>query len=217
MTPVFAYLRVSSDGQGELDGFERQERAIVAYCAANGYVVKHVYREVVTGTMDSMDRPVWVEMVGAMLANGVRTIVVEKLDRLARLQGIQEYILIDLEKRGIRVIPVDDPTQTLDDPMRVLYRQIVGAIAQYDRTMIVLKTRAARERIRARGERCEGAKPYGELPGEAFVLDRMKYGRSMGMSIAKITQALNAEGRKPRRGKVWHENTVSRILRRVST
>jgi hypothetical protein len=54
----------------------------------------------------------------------------------------------------------------MDDPSRKLMRQIFGAIAKYEKTMIVLKLRGARVRMRARISRCEGAKPYGELPGE---------------------------------------------------
>ena len=52
-------------------------------------------------------------------------------------------------------------------------RQIFGAIAEYEKTMIVLKLRGARMRAKAKNGRCEGAKPYGVLPGEGEVIERM--------------------------------------------
>lgn len=61
---------------------------------------------------------------------------------------------------------MSEPDLLKDDPSRKLMRQIFGAIAEYEKTMIVLKLRGARVRMRARNGRCEGAKPYGELPGE---------------------------------------------------
>jgi hypothetical protein len=66
------------------------------------------------------------------------------------------------------------PDLLQDDPSRKLMRQIFGAIAEYEKTMIVLKLRGARQRARARDGRCEGAKPFGALPGEAEVLERIK-------------------------------------------
>ena len=44
-------------------------------------------------------------------------------------------------------------------------RQIFGAIAEYEKTMIVIKLRGARQRKKARTGRCEGRKPYGHYPG----------------------------------------------------
>lgn len=216
-TPAFAYLRVSSTGQADGDGFERQERAINAYCAANGIVVKRVYREEASGVKESMDRPAWVEMTAAIMANGVKTVVIERIDRLARDLMIQEHIIADMQRRGINLISTAAMEQDLckDDPSRKLYRQIMGAIAEYDKTMLVLKMAAARKRIRDRGERCDGAKPYGELPGEAGTLEHMIELRRQGSSLAGIAEKLNDWKEKPRRGKSWHPHAVARILKRV--
>ena len=59
-------------------------------------------------------------------------------------------------------------------------RQIMGAIAEYDESMVVLKLRGARQRMRAHGGRCEGAKPYGTQPGEAESLATIQTLRSAG-------------------------------------
>lgn len=208
---------MSGKSQVDGDGFERQERAISAYCAENGLSVKKVWREKVTGMLEGMDRPAWVEMVGAMLANGVKTVVVEKLDRLSRQLGLQEYMLYDLKQRGITLLSVAEADLDTEDPTRVLFRQLVGGIAQYEKTMIVLKLRGARQRKKAATSRCEGAKPYGELPGEAEVLIRARALKAGGVSPAKIADSLNTLGIAPRRGIKWHPHAIARILSRVST
>lgn len=65
-----------------------------------------------------------------------------------------------------------------NDPTRILVRQMMGAIAQYEKSQIVLKLRGARLRKRAKDGRCEGRKPYGFYEGETANLERLKaYGR----------------------------------------
>jgi DNA invertase Pin-like site-specific DNA recombinase len=93
-------------------------------------------------------------------------------------------------------------------------RQIFGAIAEYEREMIVLKLRGARIRQKAKTGKCEGAKLYGELPGEAAVIARMKELRASGLGFDRIAAQLNAEGVKPRRGKQWWGAAVNNVLSR---
>jgi hypothetical protein len=91
-------------------------------------------------------------------------------------------------------------------------RQIFGAIAQYEKAMIVAKLRGARQRMKAKTGRCEGRKPYGHHEGEGEALERMKALRATGMGFDRIADALNAEGLKPRMGERWWGKTVNNIL-----
>ena len=120
------------------------------------------------------------------MANGVRTVLIERLDRLARDLMIQEHIIQDLQRRGIALVSVAEPDLCSDDPTRKLMRQIMGAIAEYDKAMVVLKLRGARQRAKAKTGRCEGAKPYGTKAGESDVLDRM---RTLRMSECRFKQS----------------------------
>ncbi len=215
MEKAFAYLRVSGKGQIQGDGFPRQLEAVKTYAAAHGMMLANIYRERgVSGTAESMDRPTWVEMVGAILTNGVRTVIIERLDRLARDLMVQEHILQDLQRHGIKLISVAEPDLCSDDPSRKLMRHIMGAIAEYDRCMTVLKLRGARERQRKREGRCEGAKRYGTKPGEAETLKRIQVLRSAGQSPLAIAKTLNDSGVPPRRGTKWHPFTIGRMLQR---
>lgn len=215
MTKAFSYLRVSGKGQLDGDGFPRQRAAIKAFAAANGLTVIREFSEKgVSGTVEGMDRPAWAEMVGTILATGVRTILVESLGRLARDLFVQEYILRDMEQRGITLISVTEPDLGSADPTRVMFRQILGAIHQYDKSQIVLKLRGARMRKRAQTGRCEGRKPFGTRPNEASAIARMKELRAQGLGFDAIAQQLNSEGIPTRTGKPWHGFVVNTILSR---
>jgi DNA invertase Pin-like site-specific DNA recombinase len=121
----------------------------------------------------------------------------EKLDRLARDVLVQETIIGDMRKRGFELISALEPDLLQDDPSRKLMRQVFGAIAEYDKAMIVSKLRAARDRKRARGERCEGQKPFGHYDGVEAILIRMRELRSQRLTYRRIADQMNAERESP--------------------
>jgi len=213
MTKAHAYLRVSGKGQVEGDGFTRQLKAIREYAAAHDVKLGNVYREEgVSGTKESADRPAWLDLMTALHSNGVRVVIIEKLDRLARDLMVQETIIADLRKHGFELVSVAEPDLMANDPTRILVRQMMGAVAQYEKSQIVLKLRGARMRKRAKEGRCEGRKPYGHFDGERAVIQRMNELRKTGMGFDRIAAELNAEGIKPRAGERWHGLVVNRIL-----
>src|ERR1035437_9334844 len=217
MSKAFGYLRISGKGQVDGDGFPRQLQAINGYAAAHDIAIVQVFREEgVAGNRESMDRPAWAEMMTALHSNGVKTIVIEKLDRLARDLMVQEATIADLQKYGFTLISVAEPDLMASDPTRILMRQLMGAVAQYDKSQIVLKLRGARQRMKAATGRCEGRKPYGERDGEAAVIGRMRELRAAGMAYQHIAATLNSEGVTTRTaGARWRGCTVNAILARL--
>jgi len=214
MTKAFAYLRVSGKGQVEGDGFTRQVEAIRKFAASNDFKIAKVFKEEgVSGTTDWENRPAFSEMMAAMLANGTRTVLVERLDRCARDLMVQESIIADFRRKGLKIVSVNEPDLCSDDPSRVLMRQMLGAFFQYEKTLLVAKLRGARQRIRARDGRCEGRKPYGTRSGEPEVVERMKALRNQGLAFDKVAEALNKEHLMPRAGSRWYPTSVQRILK----
>jgi DNA invertase Pin-like site-specific DNA recombinase len=213
MVKAFSYLRVSGKGQLQGDGFTRQRAAIKAYAVASDFKIVREFREEgISGTVETMDRAAWAEMLAVLHSNGVRTIIVEKLDRLARDLMVQEAAIADLHKNGFTLVSVAEPDLMATDPTRVLMRQLMGAVAQYDKSQIVAKLRGARMRMRAKEGRCEGRKPYGFYDGEKAVIERMKALRATGMGFDKLAAQLNAEGVSTRTKGRWHGLMVNRIL-----
>lgn len=214
MVRAFGYIRVSGRGQVDGDGPERQEQAIRRYAAEHRIEIVEIFFEKgVSGEVETMERPEFLRMVGALLSNGVKTVVVEKLDRLSRHLITQETCIQDFHKQGLTLLSADPAEFDLmaDDPSRVLVRQIFGAIAQYDKAMLVAKLRAARVRGKAAGRRMEGQRPYGTRDGEPATIERIQRLRGEDRSYESIANILNAEGVRPRRGR-WHATTVKRVL-----
>jgi DNA invertase Pin-like site-specific DNA recombinase len=173
------------------------------------------YREEgVTGDKETMDRPAWSEMMTALHSNGVRTILVEKLDRLSRQLMIQEATIAELQKNGFTLISVQEPDLMSGDPTRVAFRQMMGVFAQYDKSQIVLKLRAARQRVRAKDGRCEGRKPCGFYAGEQETVTTMKSLREAGMGFDAIARHLNTHNIPTRGRGRWHGWAVNQILTR---
>jgi DNA invertase Pin-like site-specific DNA recombinase len=214
----FAYLRVSSIGQTQGDGYDRQFIACETYAKSNGYEIVEVFRESMTGKSELEDRPALSSLFAALEENGIKTILIAQVDRLARDLMVQETIIADMQKHGYTLISVAEPDLCSTDPSRILVRQIFGAIAQYDRAMITLKLRGARQRMKLREGRCEGRKPFGSKPGEAEAIHQMRSLKAAGLSCDKIADALNANG-VPARGTKkrtgpWLGCTIARILKR---
>jgi DNA invertase Pin-like site-specific DNA recombinase len=213
MTRSYAYLRVSGKGQVDGDGFTRQLAAIKAYAAQHDIRIVKVFREEgICGATDLENRPALMAMLEALAADGVKLVTIEKLDRLARDLMVQETIIGDLRKRGFELLSVMEPDLLQNDPTRVLMRQVFGAIAQYEKAMIVAKLRGARQRMKAKTGRCEGRKPFGYYDGEAVILERMAALRDADMGYDRIADVLNSEGLKPRTGAQWWGRTVNNIL-----
>lgn len=193
----------------------RQRAAIEQYAAVHGFTITRWFEEKgVCGAIEWESRPAWCEMMESL--NGTRTIIVERLDRLARDLMVSEHILADLRARNVTLVSTCEDDIDSDNPTRVLVRQVLAAIAGYDRSMTVLKLRGARQRMKAKTGRCEGRKPYGHKDGEQPVLARMKALQSAKMGPNAIARALNAEGLKPRDGAKWYAGVVDRILKGAS-
>jgi DNA invertase Pin-like site-specific DNA recombinase len=215
MTKAFSYLRVSGRGQIEGDGFDRQTETITRYAVANGIEIAEVFREEgVSGTKELDDRPALAELFTALEENGIRTVLIEKLDRLARDLMVQETIIADMQRRGFTLISAHEPDLCSDDPSRKLMRQIMGAFSEYEKTMIVQKLRAARQRKKARTGRCEGSKPFGASEGHRPVIDRILSLRASGMAVDVIAETLNTEGHKSKTGGKWYGSSVRNVLLR---
>lgn len=226
-TPAVAYLRCSGLGQADGDTWDRQRASISKYASRKGLTVDTAdwFQDVgVSGTKDLGDRPGLAALLDRVETNGVRVVLVENASRLARDLLVSEVILAQLRDAGCTVIDCDSGTDLItdsdDDPTRRLIRQVLGAVAEFDRRVTVLKLRAARERVRRRAGRCEGRKPYGSRPGEAVVVERIKglhrkpHGRDR-MSYQQIADTLNAEGRPTRQaGKSWTKQVVHQIVGR---
>jgi DNA-binding transcriptional MerR regulator len=76
------------------------------------------------------------------------------------------------------------------------------------------RMKAARDRIRVSGSKCEGQKRYGYFPEEKPVLAEMKRLRDRGLTFDNIAALLNEENIPSRKGGLWAGCTINKILKR---
>lgn len=221
---AIGYLRVSTGRQAE-DGFglDVQATQVRAYAGEHGLGrIRLIRDEGASGTLE--ERPGLMEL-DALLGPDV-LVVVPRLDRLARDVALQEYLLRSWRKRGADVASCSEAeaanlTDDPDDPTRKLIRVVLGAVNDFEREMIRLRTRRGRAHKRAQGGYADGAPPYGSqaqdgdltpVASEREAIDLAVKLRRNGGSLREICAALTDAGHEPRRGAVWHPTVVARIL-----
>ena len=188
-----------------------------------------VYRdEGISGSNGLGTRLGLADALGAIRDREVAGLVVYRLDRLARDLVLQESLLADINRWGGQLFTTsasesqfleDDP----EDPSRRLIRHILGAVSEYERSLIRLRLRSGRKAKAARGGYAFGAPALGfkaengslvPVEDEQAILDRITALRGAGASLRTICQTLTAEGYRTKRGTRWHPNTVARVLDR---
>ena len=174
---AIAYLRTSSSTNASIgndkDSDKRQRAAIAGFAAANSYEIVDEYYDVVSGADPIGERPGFKAMLDRIAGNGVRTILVESPDRFARDLIVQLTGHDYLKTLGVELVPASAPDffQT-DTPTAVLVRQVLGAISEFEKTSLVAKLKAARDRKREATGKCGGRKSYKERSPEMVALAR---------------------------------------------
>ena len=146
--------------------------------------------------------------------NGARTIIVETANRFARDLIVQETGWKRLHADGIALIAADAPDQFVDDtPTAVLIRQILGAVAQFDKAMTVAKLRGARERKRRKTDRkVEGRKSLAESRPEAVALALRLSQQRPRLSLRQISAEMASQGFTTSKGLPYSASAVASML-----
>jgi DNA invertase Pin-like site-specific DNA recombinase len=218
-TKAVAYLRTSSKTNvgPDKDSDKRQLAAILAYAKASGFeVVDTFYDAAVSGADPVGDRAGFAEMLERLLSNGARTIIVESPDRFARDLMVQLAGHDMLKAKGVTLIAASAPTFFLEDtPTAVLVRQVLGAIAQFEKAGLVAKLAAARKRKRAANGKCEGRKSLSETRPEVVALAKAlgrKKPKGGQMSLRAVSAELAARGFLNERGAPFNHKSVASML-----
>ena len=213
MIKAVAYMRTSSaTNVGEdKDSWPRQRAAIEGYAAMAGYAIAAddwFYDPAVKGA-DSIDaRPGFVAMLARIQANGVRVIIVETANRFARDLMVQEVGFDMLQRSGIALIAADSPSAFLDDgPTSTLIRQILGAVAQFEKANLVAKLKGARMRKKLKTGKCSGRKSYSETCPDHVAAAKLARG-----SLGDISRQLATKGMVTRKGTPYARAAIRSML-----
>jgi DNA invertase Pin-like site-specific DNA recombinase len=183
-----------------------------AFAKRAGYlIVDEFYDAAVKGADPVQERPGFASLLERIRGNGVRTIIVETANRFARDLIVQETGHRMLKAQGIEIIAADSPGAFVEDtPTATLVRQVLGAVAQFDKAMTVAKLRLARDRIRKRDGKCEGRKSHAEERPEAVALARQLHRK--GMTYRAIGAEHERAGHVNERGGPFHHKSVRAML-----
>jgi DNA invertase Pin-like site-specific DNA recombinase len=219
LTKAVAYLRTSSKTNvgPDKDSDKRQLSSVQAYAKANGFdIVAAYYDAAVSGADPVTDRAGFAEMLERLLSNGARTIIVESPDRFARDLMVQLAGHDMLKAKGIALIAASAPTFFLEDtPTAVLVRQVLGAIAQFEKAGLVAKLAAARKRKRVATGKCEGRKTHAERRPEAVALAKAlsrKRPKGGQMSLRAVSAEMAARGFLNERGAPFNHKSIASML-----
>jgi DNA invertase Pin-like site-specific DNA recombinase len=152
---IIGYARVSTDGQT----LDAQQSALKAAGA------ERVYSEKISGTVT--DRKALAKAIAALGKEDV--LLVTRLDRLARSTRDLLNTLAAVAERGAGFRSIADPMLDTTSPHGKLILAVLGALAEFERSMILARTADGRARAMARG---------------------VKFGRKRVLSTFQIAEAL---------------------------
>lgn len=220
MKPLVAYVRVSTAGQGRSGlGIEAQRQAIAKFAEAEGFEIVAEYIEVETGKgSDALDRR---PQLAAALADARRRrceVIVSKLDRLSRDVAFVSALMAQRVPFIVAELGADA------DPFML---HLFAALAEKERAMISVRTKAALAAAKAQGTRL-GNPRLAEVRAKgvasnkasadqfaANVLPFILPMKAEGASLRRIAEVLNLRGVKTARGGTWAATQVADILRRA--
>lgn len=221
---VFGYRRVSTAEQVSGFGLEAQAKAIRDYCKANGLRLVRLYEDAgISGSNGLDSRQGLAEGLAAIERGEVGGLIVYRLDRLARDLLLQETIMARMHAAGAEVISVAEPEIDSDDPTRRLVRQVVGAIAEYEKAVIRGRMMAGKAAKARQGGYTGGRPPFGwraegrQLvpdPAEQEVISHAHRLHEHGLSSRQIAARLNEDGHSTKDGRSWSSVQVLNVLKR---
>jgi DNA invertase Pin-like site-specific DNA recombinase len=206
---ALAYLRTSSATNvgPDKDSGKRQREAIAAFAKQAGYqIAGEFYDAAVSGADPVSSRPGFAAMLAAIAGNGVRTIVVETANRFARDLFVQLTGHRMLRELGVELIAADSPGAFVEDtPTATLVRNVLGAVAEFEKASLVAKLKGARDRKRAATGKCEG-RPTTQRVADAAAIARKLRGK--GLTLREISDSLKKAGHLNDAGRAYAPESV---------
>jgi DNA invertase Pin-like site-specific DNA recombinase len=180
MSRVAIYTRVSTKEQST----ETQVLQLNAYCQSRGWTDVAVFRDDgISGIRDN--RPELDKLRERMLHGEFSSIVVSKMDRLGRSLGMILRFWDEADSAGVRVIVIDQGIDT-STPAGRLQRNMLAALAEFERELILERTRAGIARARALGKKFGAPRKISES-----VAREVRARRGRGESLRSISQGMN--------------------------
>ena len=220
---AIGYCRVSTESQLDGLGMDIQRDAIVELAAAQGLLLAAVFvDEGISGSEGLEVRTGLAEAVDDLIEHPGTTLIVPRLDRLARDLMVQEQVLAECWKAQGLVTSCSETERAYchpdnpDDPARKMIRQMLGAVAEYERSMIRVRLVRGRRRRLAETGWAGGPRPYGwDDPDELAVLEHIESQRRAGVTWRRLVDDITGRGVVKRNGKPWTFQELQQVHRKA--
>jgi len=217
---AIGYVRVSTGKQALSP--EAQEEKIRQMAALQGVQLVDVVVDRESAKEGSIHkRPGIARIFDLARAHQVERVIIAKLDRLTRSVVDLGELLTELDRAGVSLVSATETWMDTGSAAGRLVINIIVCVAQWEREAIAERTAAVLQHKKAHGK-VYNHTPYGferqgdnlvVAPVEQEIRARIFKEREIGLSLAEIADALNAQGVPTKIKGRWHPSTVANILK----
>lgn len=145
MSRVFAYCRVSTTEQAT------ENQVLEIKNAGFALEPRRIVEEKISGSVAAYERPEFKKLVDRLEDSDV--LIVTKLDRLGRNSMDVRATVENLAKSGVRVHCLALGGADLASPAGKMTMQVISAVAEFERDLLIERTHSGLNRARAAGKR----------------------------------------------------------------
>ncbi len=220
LTKVIAYLRVSTEMQGDSGaGLAAQRTAILAEAERRGWAEQDIIWLEDVASAKNAKRPGLETALAMLKRREASVLVISKMDRLSRslldFAGIMELA----QKQRWALVALDSPADPTT-PAGEAMSSVLMVFSQLERRLIGERTRNAMAEKKAKGAQYGGRRVprLGRSLGRksnvpARVRERIQRESDTGKSAYAIAKALNADSVPTAQGgRAWYPATVRKLL-----
>lgn len=221
---VAGYIRVSKEREGQISP-DSQRSEILAYCERKGWTVAEFFEDLdISGRTDR--RPGLQEMLRRAQDGEFQAVVLYRIDRLSREPMHHYAILAALKEAGVLVDSVGMPSD--GTPENAFLWDLSAALAKLESLRLGKRLRSMHAELARQGKYGGNQPPFGWRrvrdpdgqqrlvlePEEAEWRRRMHQWLQHGWTYRAISQELNRQGVRTRRGSEWTGTAVRLMLGR---
>ncbi len=220
---VATYCRISTDEERQPYSLDAQAERLSAYIfSQNGWRMVRTYTDQTSGK--TLDRPGLEQALREAKARTYDLLLVFKVDRLARSMSGLTHILEELNRAGVAFRSASEPFDTATAAGRMM-AHMLGVFAEFEREMIVERTKMGLAKKAARGEWTGGIPPFGYrydaerrllVPADdeaAVVRTIFERYAERGEGSMTIAKWLNERSERTRRALCWTPGRVISLLK----
>ncbi len=217
-----AYCRVSTDKEDQLNSLEAQREYFQNNVANYGFELVHIYAdEGITGTKKK-NRKAFLQMLEDARERKFEVLFVKDISRFARntLDSLESVRL--LKKLSINIVFINNQG-ILENGSELMFT-ILSAMAQEESVNTSKRVKFGKLQNMKKGKVPNLVYGYDKIPGEYFSLHINEAEANIvrnifntyvyeGAGCLSIAQYLNNSGIRTKRGALWSQNAISRIIK----